>query len=258
MSDPTRLFDGAGTEDERRLIGFVRVDTPPSGSLARTLSALGVAGGVLAPAAAHATLLAGAAAGTGAVAGSGAGVTLVAITKWLAIGLVGGTLTAGAVHIAGKTNAPSPRPAPGLAVSATPASRAPTTPSTNQAELTSPPASANPTTRESNPPSDTGDNLREELMLLERARRSLAAGRSDDAREALRRHREAFPTGALGEEADVLRIEVLIARGEHGLAEQAGRDFLDTHPASPHAPRVKDLLVRAVRDPKRNARPSKE
>lgn len=258
MSDPTRLFDGTGTDYERRMIGFARADAPPQGSLARTLSALGVAGGLLAPAVSHAAAFGGAAAaGTGAASAgaSGASITLVTITKWLAIGVAGGTLTVSAMHFA-KTSEPSSRPSPALTPPSTTENSRPKTAHENTPALPIPTASANGTHMDPAPPSETGDTLREELSLLERARRSLAAGRSDEARDLLKRHRETFPSAALAEEAAVLRIEVLLARGESVLAEQAGRDFLDAHPASPHAPRVRNLLFRAASDPKRSGRPS--
>ena len=94
------------------------------------------------------------------------------------------------------------------------------------------------------------DRLREELALLERARRALAEGRAGEARALLGRHREQFQSAALTEEADVLRIEVALAQGESDLGEQAARDFLQAHPSSPHAPRVRSLLSRVKRDPK--------
>jgi hypothetical protein len=257
MSDPTRLFDGAGTDYERRMIGLARADAPPTGSLGRTLSVLGFAGGVLAPAVSHAAAIGEAAAGTeAATAGSsGASITFVAITKWLAIGIAGGALTATTAHFA-SIREPSSPPSAVLAPTSTghkaPLKSAPE----NAPELPPPAASADGAHVEPAPPSEIGATLREELALLERARRSIAEGRSDEARNLLKRHRETFPSGALAEEAAVLRIEVLLARGEPVLAEQAGRDFLDAHPASPHAPRVRNLLFRAASDPKRSSRPS--
>jgi hypothetical protein len=258
MSDPTRLFDGAGTDEERRLIGLARAEAPPPGSLARTMSVLGVAGSVLAPSAAHAALLASGTTVTGTsgalAGGSGTTVTLVALTKWLAVGALGGTLTVTAAHFVEtkSSNRPAPPPPPSSAL-VNPAPELP------QAFERAAPA-ARPSATGSNPPAtdsiEVRDTLRDELLLLERARRSLAAGRSDEARDVLKHHRDEFPTGALVEEADVLRIEVLLARGEATLAEQAAHDFLGAHPASPHAPRVQRLLDRAARDPKPGPRPS--
>jgi TolA-binding protein len=257
MSDPTRLFDGAGSDAERRLIGFARAEAPPPGSAARLFSALGIAGGVLAPAVSEAAALGSAAASSGAAAASGTSITLVTLVKWLAVGVAGGTLTATAARVMDLASTSSQKPAPSFVP---PASRAEqeAAPPANETTLPFPRNAPLGTTERSTPPADERNSLREELALLERARRALAAGRSDEARSVLKRHREEFPSGVLVEEADVLRIEVLLARGETTLAEQAGRDFIDAHPASPHAPRVRDLLARAANDPKRSPRPSME
>jgi TolA-binding protein len=255
MSDPMRLFDGAGTDDERRLIGIARADAPPAGAVVRALSALGVAGGVLVPAVSQAAVL-GAGANAAGGAAPGASITFVALTKWLAIGVAGGALTMTAVEVVERTSASPPTPA---RANVSPATVNPT-PKAEPANEKKRPVLPAPSNAETRPPAQNPerDSLREELSLLERARRSLAAGRSDEARDILKRHRETFPSGALAEEAEVLRIEVLLARGENALAEQAGRDFLDAHPGSPHAPRVRTLLVRAATDPNRPPRPSLE
>ncbi len=257
MSDPTRLFDGAGSDDERRLIGIVRADTPPHGSFVRTLSAVGVGGGVLASGVAHGAALGSSTAAGAGVSGSGAAgtsVTVAVVAKWLAIGIAGGALTVATTELvdsSGSDAPPQTRPRPMRPNE--PLTRTIATP--NEPDRTAKPPSSNAPTRPSSPVVDDRGQLSEELALLERARRSLAEGRSDEARDALKRHREAFPSGALAEEAAVLRIEVLLARGENALAEQAGRDFLDAHPKSPHAPRVRDLLVRAGHDPRAKLRP---
>lgn len=257
MIDPERLHD-SGTNEERRLIALARADQPPSGAVARALSTLGVIGTVtLGPAAAHAAGLAtggavsGAATAAAANTTAGSTLTFATLAKWLGLGLLGGTLSVAAATApslvtrsgtanSSATGTPSSLPARGPKAAKPPTAESRPRPEPARTSLT-----ADPTGAASAP-----DTLSEELALLESARRALARNRPAEARELLGHHRARFRSPALSEEADVLRIEAAFAGGEIDLAEHAARDFLDSRPTSPHAPRVRALLSRSKRDPK--------
>jgi hypothetical protein len=84
--------------------------------------------------------------------------------------------------------------------------------------------------------------LGDEVTALDRARRAMTDG---DAAGALRRlddYEARFAHGALFEEAEVLRIEALLAEGDRGTASRVANRFLAAHPSSPHAARVRALL----------------
>ncbi len=42
-----------------------------------------------------------------------------------------------------------------------------------------------------------------------------------------------------------MRIEVLVARGDHARAQAVGDTFLAKHPASPYAERIRSVLASA-------------
>jgi hypothetical protein len=86
--------------------------------------------------------------------------------------------------------------------------------------------------------------LAAEVALLDRARTALRAGDTSGAIAALDRHRDEFRDGALAAEADVVRIEAAIQRGDHADARARGRTFLATFPQSPLARRVRSLIDR--------------
>ncbi len=46
----------------------------------------------------------------------------------------------------------------------------------------------------------------------------------------------------MGPEASVLRIEALVAAGDHTAAERAARSFLQANPQSPYTQRIETLL----------------
>lgn len=82
------------------------------------------------------------------------------------------------------------------------------------------------------------DPLREELALVEGARRALAAGDSPRALRHVDDHARRFPSGALAVERDVLRIDALVAAGRRDEATTRARDFLAQHPGSAQARRI--------------------
>jgi hypothetical protein len=74
-------------------------------------------------------------------------------------------------------------------------------------------------------------SLGAELRALERSQRALALGRGAEAQQALDEYEARFPRGELGMEAELLQIDVLVARGEQQQARALAR-ALSLRPAS--------------------------
>ncbi|WP_394834702.1 hypothetical protein LVJ94_50230 [Pendulispora rubella] len=87
-------------------------------------------------------------------------------------------------------------------------------------------------------------SLAPELSELDHVRSLLAAGRASNALDAVDRYRRAFPKGILMQESEVLRLDALVRLGERDAVEREGRAFLEQHPQSPQAARVRALLLR--------------
>lgn len=84
----------------------------------------------------------------------------------------------------------------------------------------------------------TVDPLREELGLVEDARRALAAGDAPTALRHVDDHARRFPSGAFTVERDVIRIDALTAAGRRDEAASRARDFVAHHPGSAQARRI--------------------
>jgi hypothetical protein len=258
MTDMRRLIDGDVGEYEADLLRSALDDAPSRGGRQKLLASLGVAGGTLAAAGvAKAAGTAGAAAtvagetATATVAKGGSGALAAVVGKWLGIGMVAGTVTAGAVvgvdHL---VSAPAPSasapeilesvdrgPLPsrrtGGGVSRSPA------PASEQPEPS--PERASPNGRTARPSS----SVAAEVESLDRARQALERGDSRGALRALDRHQGRFQSGVLTPESQLIRIEALLASGKHAAAAAQARAFLAAHPGSAHTTRVRSLLRRA-------------
>jgi hypothetical protein len=125
---------------------------------------------------------------------------------------------------------PAPRPAiePSAFAAADPPS-----PRDNAPSPTEPPASS------VKPPDDS---LREEAALLERARAALARSDTTGALSVLGTYGARFPAGRLGQEAAVLRVAALLARGDRASAVAATNAFVRAHPSSPYVARLRALV----------------
>lgn len=210
-------------------------------------------------------------AATKAVASAGAKASATIVLKWVGAAVLGSTLAVGAgaavsrviasrtspatvVSNAAGEEPPIPMPPP----SAVPTPVAVTAPIPQPA--IEPPASASPTALVARGPSrdrtaptarapalrpvtSTRSGLADEVQLVEQARTSLATGDVVSARRALDAHARKFPHGVLADEASVLWIDLLAASGDHAGAERAARAYLASHPAGPHAPRVREFLL---------------
>ena len=79
------------------------------------------------------------------------------------------------------------------------------------------------------------DRLSAESQLLTRARAELRRGNAGSAQQILEQMRVKFPSGVLGQEREVLSIEVLAARGNTDVARRRARAFIAAYPKSPHS-----------------------
>lgn len=87
-------------------------------------------------------------------------------------------------------------------------------------------------------------SVAEEMALVDRIRSAAAAGNDGEALRLLDEHHARFPAGMLVEEAEVMRIESHARLSRPDTAAQLARRFLEAHPASPYAPRVRTTLSR--------------
>jgi hypothetical protein len=87
--------------------------------------------------------------------------------------------------------------------------------------------------------------LADEVSALDGARRMLAAGDAAAALDALSAYDRQFPHPMLRPEADLLRVEVLLALGQVDSARRLGERLLAGEPDSAYGQRVRSLLGRA-------------
>lgn len=92
-------------------------------------------------------------------------------------------------------------------------------------------------------------HLAEEVALLQEARSALGQGQPARALAALDAHAQQCPHGPLGIEAEVLRIEVLSRSGNASAAQAHATRFLELHPDTPYAARVRALSGEAPASP---------
>lgn len=147
--------------------------------------------------------------------------TAIGVAGKIAIAVVAGSLGAASyvvLHhpaatrvVAAAVSAPAP-PAPAPLPVITPAVPMPAAPPRRHAE------------------EDAQSHLREERLLLEKARSALAAGDSVAALAAVERHARRFPSGQLAEERDCLRIGALTASGDCETVRREADDYARRYP----------------------------
>jgi len=103
-------------------------------------------------------------------------------------------------------------------------------------------------------PARSDDTSSAELALLDRARRALLAGNFRATLVNVERHARLFPTSALGEEREALRIRALKEAGLSRKAGEAARDFESRYPKSVLAPE-RQKTERQKTEPLENDRP---
>jgi TolA-binding protein len=87
-------------------------------------------------------------------------------------------------------------------------------------------------------PAPTAPPAARESQLIDRARHALRGWDLTGARAALDEHTQRFPTGALAEERDVLRIEALVLGKDDNAAARAIASYQRAFPHGLHAGRV--------------------
>jgi hypothetical protein len=86
------------------------------------------------------------------------------------------------------------------------------------------------------------DALMEQSAQLLSARRALAGGNLERARQILRQHARRWPRGALEQEREILLIDTIAASGDQTDARRRAERFLQRHPDSTHAATARQHL----------------
>ena len=240
MSDPKRLLEENTDEFENELLRSVRADAMTDRNRQRVLAGIGLAtAGLTASTAAAST------SATSAVVKAGLfkGVST-ATVKWIAIcsvaALVPTTVWVArsqrTISVAPPSAATSPAIAPAARDVQPPAAPLDTPPADDvipEAKTAPPPQAAQPA---------ASATLADEVAALQVARTALAGHDPSGAIVALDHYKSRFPSGKLGPEATVLRIDALTQRGDRATASAMGDRFLAAHPHSPYADRVRSIL----------------
>ncbi|WP_437567194.1 hypothetical protein [Sorangium sp. So ce542] len=254
MSEPRRMLEESDSPLERALLSAgASYQTSPE-TRAKTLAALGLAGAAALSASAAAPAAV-SAAGT-AVASSSVAVKLGWTKILVALSTVGvlAGIPAGylawrgyqapelvAVHrfggaLAGPVERAAARPAPVAAP-------APAPPAEAEPEEIPAPARAGSSggaaSRVDPKPASSSAALKAELSALDAARSTLASGNAQGALTLLDAYSKEHPRGRLGLEAEVLRIDALAKSGRLDAASQRAKAFLQRHPNSVLASRVR-------------------
>jgi hypothetical protein len=95
------------------------------------------------------------------------------------------------------------------------------------------------TEKGANDKSGTESVLAQEIALVREAQAALAAGDATTALGKLAEHERRFPQGALGEERAAAQVFALCGSGRKAEGQAKARRFLEQHPASPLAARVR-------------------
>ena len=220
MKNPKPMFDGGGSELERRWLSEARAEEPPPEVVRRIERALGIAPGpAVTPAAPRVE--------AAASAGKGASGAVVASLAALGVG--------GAIGLVLLLTRAAPPPVPAAKV----------TPENVVAETAAQPAGvpSQAVPREIGPAPPTTGALRDEISLIDGARAALGAGSPAEALALLDRYRARHPRGMLLPEALAMRIEAIDLSGDHERARALARSFVAEHPQSPLAPRLARLAA---------------
>jgi hypothetical protein len=268
MSEFRPILANNPPERVRALLSSARLDVPPERGRHRTLAALGL-GATLATTTQLSGATALAAASAAPVAGSATGVALL-VTKWAAMGLVAGAVCSGtAVTVREHARIASPAAPHDVAEPAAPP-RTEAPPAARFSEVPEPPpvaaerkvavgsVSAMPPSAvppqtgpavaampdETTAPPEPGQrpSLMAEIAALDRAQRALAAGQAAAALGELDAYQRQFPSPRLGPEANVVRIQALLAVGRTAEARNLGERLLRREPDGALAQRVRSLL----------------
>lgn len=237
MGDPKRLLSELSDADglERDLLGSLRHVDPPS-------DAKGVAWARLSTQLAGIALVSTAGGSAAAAAKVAPGAFKLLGAKAIAgLAIAGAAVGATAVWVhyssspASKSSAPNaPVATAQVVVNAQQAAAEPSEPPAPEAALptVSAPSALAP---RSGAPLSPKDRLAAESALLTQARAQLRGGDASAAQQTLNKLRTSFPKGMLGQEREVLSIEVLSARGNAAAARKRAQAFIAAYPKSPHS-----------------------
>jgi len=240
VKDPQPLLDDGATAFELALLQAGDADQPTPKARQAALAALGLSGAVL-----------GASSPVAAAAGSAVpswGTRLLA-AKWWTIGALVTASAAAGLGYATWHGEPAPTPSAKAAPQrAQPRSVALATPPAGP-DVAAPPSPAITSAQERvssslprSPSSASNLGIQEQIALIDRARGAVAAHQPAAAMAALDDYQRRFPRGVLTQEATLLRVETLLARGDKTGAVRLGRQFLERYPRSAMAARVKALI----------------
>jgi TolA-binding protein len=250
MSDLRPLLEEDATSIEADILRQARAREPSAGAAGRALVALGIAG-----------------AATTATAGAAAAPAALLIVKWVGVGALSAAMLIGGGEVArvvstrssvsvpsGHSEASKPQPpafiaspaaavvpAPSATVEAVEMLPGVTEAPTALAPRSIKPAGRSPVVAQGGEPA-TPAVLDAEIALLDAARDAIAAHDPARALRLLDDHRQQFPNGQLLQEATYVRVKALLERGSRAEAERAARQFLESHPESPHAKRIRALF----------------
>jgi len=281
MTDIVPLLLGEPTELETMLLSSAEDDEPAADALVRVGTALGVSAAALAGVSVGGSALVGQAAVAGNAVALSKPLTLLSLTKWLAVGIGAGMATGGVAQVASRAIEPqppafvastpvaaplqaatpsaprgdsataSPTPAPETEASASPANTATFAPP-SAAPAAEPASTAAPAhtgfasfdTPEAKPGAESpASTLGEETKALDGARQALATGRARDGLGALDAYRAKWPQGALRAEAALLRVDALLRLGNRPAAEREANVLISAAPSSRYATRARALLA---------------
>jgi hypothetical protein len=255
VTELVRLLDSSASPRTRAILRAGLADAPKPDALPRVAAALGLTAGALValPASAVVSGAAGAAATVGQLPAA-SGTSLAVLSKWLVTGALGGVLASGAVLVVERSDEPSEparsAPAAPRLEPALPVPPAGPQPALNPVPETPEPAPA-PSTRanaELAPPAvvppgaSAADRLGAEAARIDAARRALARGDLRAASRELDTYQEQRSVGVLDREALLLRIQLLVRRGEHSRAVIMAKSYLSTYPSDAHATRLRALI----------------
>jgi hypothetical protein len=220
------LLDPNLSSFERDLLRSWDQEQPSAAARERAMTLAAVAGGT--------ALAAGA-----SVAPKAISATWIAIVKWLVISTVIATAGVGGTIYLLRDQTPTvaPAAAPPAPIAS---SQVPSVPASALPEA--PPAPSAPASvvrpRETKA---AAPSLAEQIEAIDRARAAVAAGDGVRGAQLADEYDRRFPRGAFAEEAEVLRIEARMLRGDKTGARRAAERFLASHPGSPHGPRLRAL-----------------
>lgn len=250
MKDPQPLLDGGASRLELELLRAGDADGPSSRAREAALAALGLSAVVLSSSVS--------AAGVAGGAPTLAPAAPIFAAKWWAIGAFMAASGAGVGYATfaadSEPSSPPPVARNGVSPSGPPVvseAIAVAAPPEQPSAPSSPSATAGVSDPDSGqvarPPATAGVGIQEQIALIDRARAAAAAGDPAAVLSAVDAYQRRFPKGVLGQEAALLRIEALLSRGDTAKATRLGQQFLELHPRSALAPRLRSQLERNAR-----------